>query len=134
MPPLLFYLVIEPLIRWLIALDKGYKIASCGLELASNLYVDDNTLVINSLKDMISLLDTVQQFSSWFGIHLNVNKCKTAAYIHELQSTPRRRDRDDTLRARLALITLADRPIGSLTQDEHLLVDTRVQPSRPLSH
>ena len=47
-------------------------------------------------------------------------KCKVTAYFHEIQSIPRKRDRDDALRARLAHITLAGRPIGSLTQDEPL--------------
>ena len=69
---------------------------------------------------MISLLAIVQQFSDWSGIHLNVEKCKVTAYIHELQSISRKGARDDALRARLAHITLAGRPIGSLTQDEPL--------------
>jgi hypothetical protein len=33
--PLLFDLMIEPLIRWLRASQKGYDITSCGLQLAS---------------------------------------------------------------------------------------------------
>ena len=49
-----------------------------------------------------------------------MGKCKVTAYIHELQSTPRKRDLDDALRARLAHITLSGRPVGSLTQDEPL--------------
>ena len=32
--PLLFDPMIEPLIRWLAAGDKGYEVASCGLKLA----------------------------------------------------------------------------------------------------
>jgi hypothetical protein len=112
--PLLFDLVIEPLIRWLNAADKGYRISSCGLKLASKWYADDSTLVTNSVDDMISLLAIVQEFSDWSGIHLNVGKCKITAYIHELQSTPRKGARDDALRTRLAHITLAGRPIGSL--------------------
>ena len=69
---------------------------------------------------MISLLDIVAQFSAWPGIHLNVVKCKITAHIHELQSISQRRDRDDALRAQLAHVTLAGRPIGALTQDEPL--------------
>ena len=118
--PLLFDLMIEPLIRWLNAADKGYHITSCGLKLSSKWYADDGTLVTNSVDDMISLLAIVQQFSDWSGIHLNVGKCKVTAYIHELQTLRRTRDRDDALRARLAHITLDGRPIGSLTQDEPL--------------
>ncbi len=56
---------------------------------------------------MVSLLAIVQEFSVWSGIHLNVGKGKVTAYIHELQSIPRKGARDDALRARLAHITLA---------------------------
>ncbi len=69
---------------------------------------------------MIVLLDLFDQFSEWSGIHLSVNKCKITAFIQELQSIPRKRDKDDALRARLAHVKLSDRPIGSLTQDEPL--------------
>jgi hypothetical protein len=61
--PLLFDLLIEPLIRWLNAAHKGYYIKSCGLKLASKWYADDGTLVSNSVDDMLSLLSIVQQFS-----------------------------------------------------------------------
>jgi hypothetical protein len=112
--------MIEPLIRWLNATDKGYHITSCGLQLASKWYANDGTLVTNSVADMLSLLAIVQKFSDWSGIHLNVGKCKVTAYVHELQSIPRKGARNDALRARLAHITLAGRPIGFLTQDEPL--------------
>ncbi len=83
--------MIEPLIRWLNAADKGYQITSCGLTLASKWYADDGALVTNSVDDMFSLLAIVQQFSDWSGIHLNVGKCKITTYIHELQiNTPQR--------------------------------------------
>jgi hypothetical protein len=118
--PLLFDLMVEPLIRWLNAVDKGYDITSCGLKLSSKWYADDGTLVTNSVADMISLLSIVQQFSDWSGIQLNVDKCKVTAYIHSLQTISRKNGRDDALRARLAHITLSGRPIGSLTQDEPL--------------
>jgi hypothetical protein len=40
--------MIEPLIRWLKASQKGYYMKSCGLRLASKWYADDGTLVTNS--------------------------------------------------------------------------------------
>jgi hypothetical protein len=82
--------MVEPLIRWLTASGKGYDIASCDLKLASKWYADDGTLITNSVEDMISLLDTIRQFSTWSDIHLNAAKCKIIAYIHELQSIPRK--------------------------------------------
>ena len=55
--------MIEPLIRWLNASQKGYTINSCGLRLASKWYADDGTLVTNTIEDMETLLNIVQQFS-----------------------------------------------------------------------
>jgi hypothetical protein len=56
--------MVEPLICLLTAADKGCDIASCGLKLASKWHANDGTLVISSVKDMISLLDIVYHFSS----------------------------------------------------------------------
>ena len=42
------------------------------------------------------------------------------AYIHALQSITRKQDLDEAIRARLAHVTLANRVMGSLTQDEPL--------------
>jgi hypothetical protein len=112
--------MVEPLIRWLTASGKGYDIASCGLKLASKWYADDGTLLTNSVEDMISLLDISQQFNTWSGIHLNAAKRKITAYIHELQAIPKKGDRDDALRSRLAHVKLAGCPIIVLIQDEPL--------------
>jgi hypothetical protein len=54
--------MIEPVIHWLNAADRGYHIPSCVLKLASKRYADDRTLVTNSVDDMRSLLSIVQQF------------------------------------------------------------------------
>jgi hypothetical protein len=78
---------------------EKYNITSCGFKLASKWYADDGTLFTNSIDNMISRLYIVQQFSARSGVHLNVDKCKITAYIHALQSIPRKRDRDDALRA-----------------------------------
>jgi hypothetical protein len=118
MSPFLFDLMVEHLIRWLTAADKGYDIASCGLKHTSKWYADDGTLVTNSVEDIISLMDIVQQSNSRSDIHLNIAKCKITAYIHALQIIPCKRDWDGALRARLAHVTLSDLTIGSLTHDE----------------
>jgi len=125
--------MVEPLIRWFTAAEKGYAIDSYGLKLASKWYADDGTLITNFVEDMISILKVVQQFSEGSGIHFNVAKCKITAYIHALQIIPGKRDRDDGLRSRLAHITLLGRTIGSLIQDEPLLGDTWACPLRHLS-
>jgi len=120
LPPLLFDIMVEPLIRRLTAADKGFNITSCGLKPTSKWYSDDGILVTNSVEDVVSLMDIVQKFSSWFGIHLNVDKCKIAAYIHAFQTIPRKNDRDDALRARLARVTLSGHASIFLTQDQPL--------------
>jgi hypothetical protein len=112
--------MIEPLIRWLNASQKGYDITSCGLRLASKWYADDGTLITNTVDDMITLLDIVEQFSDWSGIRLNVGKCKITAYIQGLQSIRKKKDRDDALKARLAHVTIGDQRIRALSQDELL--------------
>jgi len=106
--------MVEPLIRWLTAADKGYDITSYGFKLASKWYADDGTLVTNSIEDMISLLDTVRKFSSWSGIYLNAEKCKMTSYIHALQAITRTKYRDGALRARLAHVIVSGHTIGSL--------------------
>ena len=69
---------------------------------------------------MIVLLDLVNQFSMWSGIHLNVNKFKITTFVYEFQAIPRKRDRDDALQARLAYVNMVGQPIGSLSQYEPL--------------
>jgi hypothetical protein len=78
---MLFDFVIKPLIRWLNASQKGYDMTSCGLRLASKWYADDGTLITNTIEAMVTLLDIVEHLSDWFGIRLNVEKCKITAYI-----------------------------------------------------
>jgi hypothetical protein len=67
---------------------------------------------------MITLLNIVGQFSNWFSIRLNVEKCKITAYLQDLQSTRKKNDRDDAMRARLAHISLGGPRIGVLSQDD----------------
>ncbi len=76
------------------------------LRLASKWYADDGTLVTNTIEDMVTLLDIVEQLSDWSGIRPNVGKCKITAHINSLQSLRKNSDRDDALKARLAHITL----------------------------
>ena len=110
----------EPLIRWLTASQKGYDITFCGLRLTSKWYADDGKFVTNTIDDMITLLDIIEQFSAWSGIRLNVGKCKITAYLQGLQSIRKKTDKDDALHARLAHISVGGQRIGVLSQDEPL--------------
>ena len=99
--------MVEPLIRWLTASGKGYNIAFYGLKLACKWYADDGTLLANSVEDMISLLDIIQQFSTWSDIHLKAAKCEITTYIHELQAiSPKKGPRRSTP------LPLSSRPAG----------------------
>jgi hypothetical protein len=118
--PLLFDLMIEPLIRWLNASQKGYNITSCGLKLAIKWYVDYGTLVTNTIEDMVTLLDIVEQFSDWSRIRLNVEKCKITVYIKGLHSIRKKSAKDDALRARLTHISIGGQRMGVLIQGEPL--------------
>ena len=62
--PLLFDLMIEPLIRWLTASQEGYDITSCGLRIASKWSADDGAVITNTIDDMSIMLDIVKQFSA----------------------------------------------------------------------
>jgi hypothetical protein len=80
----MFDLVIEPLIHRINASQKKYDITSCGLRHASEWYADDGTLVTNTIEDMVTFFDIVEQFSDWSCIRLNAEKCKISAYIQGL--------------------------------------------------
>jgi len=41
----------------------GYDVTSCGLRLASKWYADDGTLVTNTIEEMVTLLDIVEQLN-----------------------------------------------------------------------
>ncbi len=116
-------------------MGKGYDIASCGLQLSSKWYADDGTLLTNLVEDMISLLDIVQQCSTWSDIHLNASKYKVTAYIHELHAMSNKIDIDEALRSRLAHFKLVGRLIGVLTHGEPLpggYLGTSLMASLPL--
>jgi len=110
--------MIELLIRWLTASQKGYNLTSCGLRLASKWYADDGKLITNTIADMSTLLNIVEQFSTWSGIRLNVGKCKITSYLQSLQSIRKKSDRDDARKARLAHVSIGGHRIGVLSQDE----------------
>ena len=82
--------------------------------------MDDDTSVTNTIDDMITMLDIVEQFSDWSGIRLHVGKYKITTYIQGLQPIRKKTDRDDALRARLSHVSPEGHRIGVLSQDESL--------------
>ena len=118
--PLLFDLMMEPLIRWLNVKKKGYKFESTGLTLASKWYADDATLLSDSEPKMVAQLQIVESYSIWSGIRLNVPKCCITGFIQQLQSISRKSDRDAALAGRLAYFKVSGRRIKTVSQDEPL--------------
>jgi hypothetical protein len=106
--------MVEPLIRWLKFLQKGYTLTSNRLNLSSKWYADDATLVAHNVTDLNTQLEIVNTFSEWSGIGLDIYKCRLTGYIYELQSLKRKKDRDSALQARLANIRVG--PANNITR------------------
>jgi len=87
--PLLFLLMVEPLIRWLKSPQKGYTLTSNKLNLSSKWYADDATLVAHNVTDLNTQLEVVKTFIEWSGIRIQISKCRLTGYIYELQSLKR---------------------------------------------
>ena len=118
--PLIFILLVEPLIRWIKSTQKGYTLTSNNLSLTSKWYADDATLVAHNVNDLNTQLAVVNTFSEWSGIRLNISKRRLTGYIYELQSLKRKKDRDSALQARLANIRVGHTPITIISQDDPL--------------
>ena len=76
--------MVETLIHWLKSLQKGYTLTSNKLNLSSKWYADDATLVAYNGTDLNTQLETVNTFSEWSTIRLNISKCRLTGYIYEL--------------------------------------------------
>jgi hypothetical protein len=71
--------VVNALIRWLECKGGGYKHSSGG-EYNTLLFADDSTLLTESKKAIQMLLDTVESFSGWSGIRVNLRKSEISGY------------------------------------------------------
>jgi hypothetical protein len=74
--PLLFLLMVEPLIRWLESLLKGYTLTSNKLNLSTKWYADNVTLVAHNVTDLNTQVEAVDTFNEWSDIGLSISKCK----------------------------------------------------------
>ncbi len=81
LPPLLFLIVIEPLLRWLQSGSRGYK---CGC-LSKSLHADHTTSASAYADDMLAAAlsatalarqaEKIEAFVNWSGMAVNVRKC-----------------------------------------------------------
>ena len=67
------------LIRWLESEGGGSRNSS-GEEYHTLLFADDSTLLTESTKAMQKLLGTVERFSEWSGIRVNLRKSEISGY------------------------------------------------------
>ncbi|MFN9687125.1 MAG: reverse transcriptase domain-containing protein, partial [Cyanobacteriota bacterium] len=77
--PILGGVVVNALIRWLESKGGGYQHSS-GEEYNTLLFADDSTLLTESKEAMQTLLDTVESFSDWSGIRVNLRKSEISGY------------------------------------------------------
>ena len=77
--PILGGVVVNALIRWLESRGGGYKHSS-GEEYNTLLFADDGTLLTESKEAMQRLLNTVESFSLWSGVKVNLRKSEISGY------------------------------------------------------
>lgn len=92
--PLLFNIMLEPLLRWLETGNKGYELQSvkahtaraCVLpqhtRVASSAYADDTCLLTGNENDMQTQCNKVSLFSAWSGLYVHAGKTTASAVLH----------------------------------------------------
>ena len=119
--PLLFDLMIEPLVRWL---DQGDRGCRCTLEgqhasLSSKWFADDVTVVAPGVAHLKAQLRKIEAYGEWSGIKCNVAKCRLTAYMHCLQG-PQVRHSKEALMGLLADVTIDRQRVPVIGQEEPL--------------
>ena len=92
--PLLFIILLEPLLRWLEGGNRGYALGSVHQHIgigcvpahhrraAAGAYADDVAIFAGDELSMQVQLDKISRFSAWSGMFLNANKCEASAVLH----------------------------------------------------
>ena len=117
--PLLFDLMIEPLIQWLARDQMGFVPEGTKSPYSSQVYADDVTLCTPTVAAMQLQLRKVELFSAWSNIHPNVKKCAITAFCHSHKHLPKLQ-RDAALNDMLCVVRLAGSRLPVLAQDEPL--------------
>jgi hypothetical protein len=88
--PLLFNLCIEPLIQSIKLINKG---KGAYVDISENkrienliqAYADDVALISEKPEGIQAMLETLEAFTKWAKMEINVNKCTTASYLLDQQ-------------------------------------------------
>jgi hypothetical protein len=88
--PLLFNLCIEPLIQSIKSINKGMGayVDICENKRIENLvqaYADDVALISEKPEGIQAMLKTLEAFTKWAKMEINVSKCTTASYLFDPQ-------------------------------------------------
>ncbi|XP_023229282.1 uncharacterized protein LOC111629615 [Centruroides sculpturatus] len=77
--PLLFILTVEPALRRLRSLGKGYNFHNITVDALA--YADDVALVSSSSSGLQEQLDSIEEWAKWAGIKFNNSKCGTLSVL-----------------------------------------------------
>ncbi|XP_023210578.1 uncharacterized protein LOC111613451 [Centruroides sculpturatus] len=83
--PLLFILALEPAIRRVQALGKGYSLHGCSIDILA--YADDVALISSSPDGLQSQLNSISDWTAWAGITFNYSKCGTLTVAGKSHAT-----------------------------------------------
>ena len=72
--PLLFIIAIDPLLRWLQAGNKGYKMNTSSSEIAALAYADDLAVTAGSVAHLRDQARKIEAFCAWAGLEVNVDR------------------------------------------------------------
>ena len=118
--PILFDLMIEPLLHWLGQGDGGVVFRDAKVSVSEVAYADDLTLLAPSLEALRRQVRKLELFQLWSNIQVNVRKCRVTAFLHRLQ-TQDRTARDASLRTILSRVTLDGQRIPPLAVRTHIV-------------
>ena len=87
--PFLFLIFLEPLLRWLQAGGRGYRIKALAnedegnrLRYASLAYADDLVVMTETPRDMRVQAAKIERFLAWSGLQVNHTKCAVTNALH----------------------------------------------------
>ncbi|XP_067118900.1 uncharacterized protein T26G10.4-like [Centruroides vittatus] len=83
--PLLFILALEPALRRIQNLEKGYKIHNHRIDVLA--YADDIALVSESAQGLQDQLNSISTWADWAGFHFNIQKCATLSVAGKAHCT-----------------------------------------------
>ena len=72
--PLLFIIAIDPLLRWLQAGNRGYRMRTSSAEIAALAYADDLAVTAGSMAHMRDQARKIEAFCTWAGLEVNVDR------------------------------------------------------------